>query len=165
MARWPRRGLLTQIGVAAVIAALLAVVVIRLLSAGPAAVDRTHALEERLRCPVCRAVSIADSPSATAASMRGIVAQQVAAGRSDEQVIAYFTGRYGAWILLDPPARGSTLLLWLLPPAAAGLGVILLLTRSRRPHDGPSELSEGDRRRVAAAVRNYPRSRIEDDEP
>lgn len=163
MLRGPRRRLLPQVALAAAIVALLAVVVFRLLSTAPVAVDRAYALEQRLRCPVCRSVSIAESPSATAMSMRTIVAQQVAAGRSDEQVLAYFTGRYGTWILLDPPAQGGTLLLWLLPPVVGGLGIILLVTRSRRPDDAGG-LSDGDRARVVAAVEGY-RLRVEDDEP
>lgn len=160
----PAARLLAQAALVTVIAALLAFVVIRVLAAGPGTVNRVTALEQRLRCPVCKSVSIADSPSATASSMREIVAQQVAAGRSDDQIIAYFTGRYGDWVLLDPPVRGATLLLWLLPPAAGGLALVLLLTRSRRPPGDADALSDDDRRRVTAAVQHY-RLRDEDDEP
>lgn len=146
------------------IAALLAVVAIGLLTAEPSGQDRAYALEQRLRCPTCKSVAITESQSQTAASMRQIVADQVAAGRSDEQIIAYFTDRYGQWVLLDPPVGGQTLLLWLLPLLAAGTGVIVLVTRSRRPAEEPGDLPEPERHRIEAALQEY-RSRAEDDEP
>ncbi|NMR21050.1 cytochrome c-type biogenesis protein CcmH [Cellulomonas fimi] len=111
---------------------------------GPAA-DRAYALEQLLRCPTCQSVSIADSPSETAAAMRLEVAQQVAAGRSDQEVFDYFRARYGDWVVLDPPAQGVTLLVWLLPAGAAAvaLGVLATLPRRQVP-----PLPEEDRERV-----------------
>ncbi|GAA3137395.1 cytochrome c-type biogenesis protein CcmH [Kribbella aluminosa] len=149
----------------ALIAALLAVVVVGLATGQRGGVDRAYTLESRLRCPVCKQVSIAESPSETAASMRRIVADQIAAGRSDEQIITYFEDRYGVWVLLDPPPRGGTLLLWLLPVIAAVIGLAVTLTRARHAHAPTEELSAAERHRVAEAVREY-RSRMdEEDEP
>lgn len=153
-----------QWGVGSVIVVLLTVVVVGLLSGTAAEPDRARALEQRLRCPVCQSVSIAESPSETAVSMRRIVAEQVAAGRSDEQIVNYFTDRYGAWILLDPPMEGRTLVLWLIPLVAAAGGVLVLVTRSRHPSHGPAELSGADRDRVQAALAEY-RRRNEEEEP
>ncbi|OMH23827.1 hypothetical protein BKD30_10650 [Tersicoccus phoenicis] len=150
--------------IAAAIAALLTVIVVGLLVAQPTTADRAYTLEQRLRCPTCKSVAISESPSQTAASMRQIVADQVAAGRSDEQIIAYFTERYGQWVLLDPPPAGAGLLLWLLPLVAAAVGVVVLLTRRRRPPDEAADLPEPERRVLEAALREY-RSRAEDDEP
>lgn len=132
---------------------LLAVTVVMLLTAGPPAPDRVQQLSERLRCPVCKSVSVAESPSDTAATMRQVVAEQVAAGRTDEQIIDHFRARYGDWVLLDPPRRGTTLPLWLAPPAAAAVGAAIVLagTRRRPPALG-EELPEAARQRVDAAV-------------
>ncbi len=88
--------------------------------------DRVERLAARLRCPVCQSVSVADSPSQTAQAMRATIKQLVAQGRSDQQVIAWFQARYGPWILLDPPASGRTLPLWLLPAAGLVAGMLLL---------------------------------------
>lgn len=159
-----RARLLGTVGVVGAIAALLAVIAVGLLTAGPVTEDRAYALEQRLRCPTCKSVAIAESPSQTAAGMRQIVEDQVAAGRGDEQIIAYFTDRYGQWILLDPPAKGEGLLLWVLPLLAAGVGVAVLLTRSRRPRDEPADLPGPERNRVEAALLEY-RSHAEDEEP
>lgn len=149
----------------AVVAALMAVVVTGLLSAPRTPEDRAYALEQRLRCPVCKTVSIAESPSETAAGMRRIVAQQVAKGRSDEEIIGYFQQRYGEWVLLDPPASGKTVWLWVVAVGAALVGAGMLLTRSVRAAPVPSGLPVEDRARLAAAVTAYRDHHSEDDEP
>ena len=95
--------------------------------------ERTNALSTQLRCPVCQGLSVAASPSEAARAMRSRIEDLVAQGYTDEQVTDYFVGRYGTWVLLDPPKEGVTLGLWLGPLAVVlgGLGVIAL--RSRRP--------------------------------
>ncbi|WP_448070719.1 cytochrome c-type biogenesis protein [Georgenia yuyongxinii] len=146
----------------ALIIALVGVAVAVLVAQGGQEPDRAYALQERLRCPVCKSVSIADSPSETAVSMRRIVDEQVAAGRSDEQIIEYFTQRYGTWVLLDPPRQGQTLLLWILPVLVAAGGVVVLVTRARGSTDEAPDLSDVDRDRVQAALQAYQDSDEED---
>ena len=140
-----------RLGVLGGILVLLGVVVAGLLAGPDGSTDRAYELQQRLRCPVCKTVSIAESMSDTAVAMRETVEDQIEAGRSDDEIIAYFTARYGEWVLMDPPASGNTLALWLIPLAAAAAAAVLVLTR-RRPVDGPGELSAADRERVAAAV-------------
>ncbi len=113
--------------------ALTAFVVAGMIAGDATEADRVRALGNRIRCPVCQGESIADSPSDTAAAMMDIVADRVAAGQSDQQIIDYFVSRYGNFILLDPPFAGRTLALWLLPIVAAGIGVWLIIGR-RRTH-------------------------------
>lgn len=71
--------------------------------------------------------------------MRGVVRDQLAAGRSPEDVKQYFVDKYGEWILLEPEARGFNLLVYVLPIAAivAGAAVIVLAVRRwSRPAPG-----------------------------
>ena len=110
-----------------------AVVVYGLVATDPSPDDRAESLANRLRCPVCQSESLQDSNSETAQEMRAIVAEQVALGKSDDEVIAYFTARYGDWVLADPPARGLTLWVWVLPFVALGVGVWGVSTRLRKP--------------------------------
>jgi len=94
--------------------------------------DRVEALAERLRCPVCQSESVADSSSQTARDMRSLISERIDAGDTDSEVEDFFVARYGEWILLDPPASGRTLLVWLLPIFAAVAGLVVVFTRRRR---------------------------------
>lgn len=76
---------------------------------------RTSAVASQLRCPVCQGLSIQDSPSELAQSMRSLVRDQLAQGKTPEQVKAYFVSKYGEWILLSPPPHGFNLLAYAIP--------------------------------------------------
>lgn len=91
----------------------------------------TAAVAVTLRCPVCKGVSIQDSPADLAQEMRAVVRDQLRAGKTPDEVRAYFVDRYGEWILLDPMAKGLNLLVYVLPIALVfgGIGFIALLVR------------------------------------
>lgn len=147
------RNRLVQAGLAVTILGLLAVAGVGLLATSQQPENRAYELQQRLRCPVCQSVSIADSPSETAQTMRTAVAEQVAAGRSDEQIINYFRARYGTWVLLDPPPSGPTLWVWVLPFAGAAIGVVVLATmRTRRRPEPDAGLTAQQRDRLARAL-------------
>ena len=96
---------------------------------------RTSAVASELRCPVCQGLSIQDSPSELAKSMRSLVREQLAAGRTPDQVKAYFVSRYGEWILLAPKASGFNLLAYagpLLVVLGGGLVIVLAVRRWTR---------------------------------
>ncbi|MBN2112589.1 MAG: cytochrome c-type biogenesis protein CcmH [Acidimicrobiia bacterium] len=118
--------------------ALAAVVVVAMIIGEDTAQDRVLALGTRIKCPVCQGESIAESPSETSTAMLSVVAEKVAAGESDGQIIEYFTDRYGSGILLDPPFRGRTLALWLTPLVALAGGVALILGLRRRRVTAPA---------------------------
>ncbi len=101
-------------------------------SASPPPSDAdVSAVAAQLRCVVCQSLSVADSPSEMAAQMRGIVRERLAAGETPEQVVQYFVDKYGEWILLAPPRRGFTLLVWILPPLAVLVGLAVTIQRVR----------------------------------
>lgn len=120
-------------------ALLLVALAVVALSVGTAAVsgrpasidDRARAVEAQLRCPTCQGLSIADSPATSAAQMRALVREQLGAGASDQDVRSFFVARYGRWILLDPPASGPDLVLWLAPAAIVAGGALLVVRRAR----------------------------------
>ena len=92
---------------------------------------RTSEVAAGLRCPVCQGVSVEDSPTDLARQMRATVRDQLASGKSPDEVRQYFVDRYGEWILLEPKASGFNLLVYVLPWLAmlAGLSVIVLAVR------------------------------------
>jgi cytochrome c-type biogenesis protein CcmH/NrfF len=100
-------------------------------TADPELEAATRAVAAQLRCPVCQGESIQDSPADLAREMKAVVRDQLAAGRTPDEVKAYFVERYGEWILLAPPARGFNLLLYILPFAGlvVGGGVLFVLAR------------------------------------
>jgi cytochrome c-type biogenesis protein CcmH len=89
--------------------------------ADPALEARARALSQDLRCLVCQNQSIDDSAAPLARDLRVLVRERLAAGDSDDQVIAYLSQRYGSYVLLKPPLNAETLPLWI------GPGVILVL--------------------------------------
>ncbi|PCI32909.1 MAG: cytochrome C biogenesis protein CcmH [Alphaproteobacteria bacterium] len=76
---------------------------------------RAQSIMKQLRCLVCQNQSIVESDAGLAVDLRGIVREQVKAGQSDRQILHFMTSRYGDWVLLQPPFKAATLLLWLGP--------------------------------------------------
>ena len=125
---------------------LAVIVVVGLVIGDSTPRDRVQALGSSIKCPVCQGEAIADSPSETATAMMDVVAEKVDEGLSDDQVFDYFRARYGDGILLDPPFRGRTLALWLLPVAAVVVGVFMILSRRQAPAPPPTPAAEtGDK--------------------
>jgi cytochrome c-type biogenesis protein CcmH len=76
---------------------------------------RTKHIATQLRCPVCQGLSLQESQSELSHQMKGVIADQIRAGKSDDQVIDYFVAKYGEWILLEPRAHGFNLAVYVLP--------------------------------------------------
>lgn len=101
--------------------------------------DSVRAVSSQLRCPVCQGESIQESPSELAAAMRQVVREQLAAGRSSEQVKAYFVGKYGEWILLQPKATGVNLTVYVMPVVLLVGGAVFILVAVKRWTRSPAE--------------------------
>jgi cytochrome c-type biogenesis protein CcmH len=96
---------------------------------------RAHALQRQLRCMVCQGQSIDESNAELAQDLRRLVREQIAAGKSDSQILDYLHARYGDFILMQPPVENATLLLWLAPLLALGVagGVAwVVISRARK---------------------------------
>lgn len=98
------------------------------MMADPAQEARAREISKELRCVVCQNQSIDDSDAPLAKDLRLVVREQIRLGRSNPQIIAYVSDRYGDFVLLRPPLRPSTWLLWAGPflfllAGAVGLAV------------------------------------------
>ena len=94
--------------------------------------ERARVISKELRCLVCQNQSIDDSDAPLARDLRVLVRERLQAGESDKEVINFVVDRYGDFVLLRPPVKASTLVLWLSPVAALFVGIFLLLTWFRK---------------------------------
>ncbi|MHA4869371.1 cytochrome c-type biogenesis protein [Duganella sp. PWIR1] len=92
---------------------------------------RAAALEEELRCLVCQNQTIADSHAGLAADLRREVREQLAQGKSEQEVLDFMVQRYGDFVLYRPPVKSSTWLLWFGPFLLVAAGALLLISRLR----------------------------------
>ena len=95
--------------------------------------QRVQAVGKKLRCAVCQGVSIADSPASMARAQLDKVRELVAEGKSDQEIYDYFVERYGEWALMEPKKSGITLGLWLAPVLVLVLGVLLIISSTKKP--------------------------------
>ena len=90
--------------------------------------QRMQALTQQLRCLVCQNETLADSRADLAEDLRKEIREQIKAGKSDQEIIAFLTQRYGDFVLYKPPVKATTYLLWF-GPFVLLLGGTLLLYR------------------------------------
>ena len=115
---------------------------------------RARKLSQELRCVVCQNQSIDDSNAPLAHDLRVLVRERLSAGDTDAEVLAYVTARYGDFVLLRPPFKWQTLLLWLTPLLLLGGAVVFLARhRTRVAEEAAKPLSPDEQRRLAEIVR------------
>ena len=106
-----------------------------------------HEISDKLRCPVCQGLSVADSNASTAVNMANHVRALVAKGYTEDDIREFFITTYGQWIVLDPEPEGLDLLIWLGPGLAAGLGLawaVATVAQWRREPDDELPSERGD---------------------
>jgi cytochrome c-type biogenesis protein CcmH len=118
----------------------------------PAMEARARAITSELRCLVCQNQSVDDSDASLARDLRVLVRDKLKEGMSDAQVKDYVHSRYGDFVLLRPPVKPGTLLLWTAPLIAllAGAAAVWSAARRRRAPPGPVHLTKEERERLAA---------------
>ena len=111
----------------------------------PVQEHRAEQIGRQLRCLVCQNEDIEDSGADLARDLRHLVREQVAAGRTNRQIMDWMVARYGNFVRLVPPVTPGTLLLWGMPVLAllVGFGAVILGLRRRPPP--PAPLTEAER--------------------
>jgi cytochrome c-type biogenesis protein CcmH/NrfF len=107
--------------------------------------DRVRAVAATLQCPACLDLSVADSPSAVAGEIRADIARRLHAGQSAAEIRRIYVERYGARILLSPPASGVTLFAWLVPALLLIAGAALAASAVVRWRANGRVAGEADR--------------------
>jgi cytochrome c-type biogenesis protein CcmH len=116
----------------------------------PVAAARAVTLANELRCLVCQNQSIAESNAELAVDLRRQIKEQIAAGKSDGEIVNFMVQRYGDFVLYRPPLRGTTLLLWSGPALllVVGLAVLVFSVRKRQRQIVDQPLSEEEHRQA-----------------
>ncbi len=115
---------------------------------------RARTISRELRCLVCQNESIDDSNASLAHDLRVLVRKRLLAGDTNEQVKQYIVARYGDYVLLKPPFKPETYLLWFGPLIilmAAG-GTALIYLRHRRVVAEAPTLSSDETQRLTALL-------------
>ena len=90
-------------------------------------IDKTREISQNIRCLVCQNQSIDESNSELAKDLRVLIKEKVSKGFNNKEIYNYLSRRYGDYILLNPPLKTNTILLWFLPFLILTLGTILML--------------------------------------
>jgi cytochrome c-type biogenesis protein CcmH len=121
----------------------------------PALEQRLQKLSQELRCLVCQNETLADSRADLAEDLRDEIREQMKAGKSDKEIIAFLTQRYGQFILYRPQVTPTTYLLWFGPFVLllAGLAVLFRYIKQRRDLIPEQPLTAEERRRAEEMLR------------
>jgi cytochrome c-type biogenesis protein CcmH len=95
---------------------------------------RAVELQKELRCLVCQGESLDESGAPLAVDLRHLIRERIAAGDSDGAVKRYLVARYGDFILMQPPVKQETYLLWFAPLAVLLLGGFVVAAVVLRAH-------------------------------
>lgn len=98
----------------------------------PAIEARMKHLTKELRCLVCQNETLADSQAPLAEDLRKEIREQIKAGKTDQEILAYATQRYGDFVLYNPPVKATTYLLWFGPFVLLVGGTLLLYRYVKR---------------------------------
>ena len=117
---------------------------------------RMRNLTQQLRCPVCQNETLADSQAELAKQMRDQIREQIKAGKTDDEIKAYLTQRYGDFPLYKPPVKPTTYFLWFGPFLLLGVGtvVLFLFLRRRRELISDQPLTAEERKQADEILRS-----------
>ena len=122
----------------------------------PALEARAREISKELRCLVCQNQSIDDSDAQLAKDLRVLVRDRLTAGDTDDEVRTFVVDRYGDFVLLRPPFKTSTLILWIGPALIFIAGAVGVFAWHRRRRDAvaeaPPPLTTEERKRLDALL-------------
>jgi cytochrome c-type biogenesis protein CcmH len=120
----------------------------------PALEARARTLSAELRCMVCQNQSIDDSDAPLARDIRLLIRHRIGDGESNDAVRSYLVSRYGDFVLLKPPFKPETLLLWLSAPLTLAAGLAAVWLARRRAPAATEALTSEEEARLAALTKD-----------
>ena len=101
---------------------------------------RAREISQELRCVICQNQSIDDSNADLAHDLRVLVRERLVAGDSNDAVVRFIVDRYGDFVLLRPPVRPATYVLWAAPAIALVVGAAFVWAYVRRRRLGSTDV-------------------------
>jgi cytochrome c-type biogenesis protein CcmH len=133
--------------------------------------DRPNAAEaeraiDQLRSPYCPGFMLSVCTSSEAAALRDSIYDLAAVGATSGEIVEWMVDRHGEEWRAVPQRSGAGLWAWIIPPFALilGLGAALAWLRAHRVESSagsavePPRISEDDRLKLAAALRDWEES-------
>lgn len=122
----------------------------------PAVEKRLTKLSQELRCLVCQNETLADSRADLAEDLRREIREQIRAGKSDKEIIAFLTQRYGEFVLYRPVVEPKTYLLWFGPFVLLLVGLLILFryVKTRRDLIPEAPLTAEEQQRAQEMLRS-----------
>ena len=93
---------------------------------------RAREISKNIRCMVCQNQSIDDSSSSIARDLRILIRNKIEEGKEDKEIYKFLTERYGDFILLKPPLKNNTIVLWFLPFVFFIVGIFIILNHNKK---------------------------------
>lgn len=123
--------------------------------ADPELEARAREISQVIRCPVCQGENIDESNASVARDLRLVIRERLMAGDGDDAVVAFVVDRYGEFVLFDPPASGSTVLLWIAGPLMLSLALLVAALAFRRRSSGAmsDRLTEDESARLSEILK------------
>ena len=121
---------------------------------------RFRKLSNELRCPTCQGLSVKDSEAGFSNSIKDKIHELMKLGKTDKEIKEYFIERYGEWILRSPPKKGFNLVLWILPGAGIGIGLLWVMILSKRwvtkpQHEELAQLTPEEERKLKEDLERF----------
>lgn len=115
---------------------------------------RYHALSQELRCPKCQNQNIADSNAPIARDLRVVLYEQLEAGATDDEILAFMVARYGEFVRYRPGMDRNTVLLWTAPGLLLGVGALgFLMHFRRRTSESRAGLTDDEKAEIARLLK------------
>ena len=93
---------------------------------------RARNISKNIRCMICQNQSIDESDADLAKDLRVLIRNKIKEGNSDKEIYKFLTSRYGDFILLKPPMKFGTLILWFAPLVLLLTGILFLFYHNKK---------------------------------
>ena len=93
---------------------------------------RARNISKNIRCMICQNQSIDESSASLAKDLRILIRVKIKDGKTDKEIYKFLSDRYGDFILLNPPLKSKTIVLWFLPFILFIIGIVFIYYHNRK---------------------------------